>query len=208
MIKRISNTKMLQKLEELQSKVKNKTGIPVVLDLEQWLCSDDKTSSFSKYVSNYQAKNPNAQIIIDDMAVQTEMYIDTGLILDSDKETIKSFISLASDGNELPYMKSFISLFDKVCVIDEPPDYQDCLKWASCSREFNGERWLSDEEVATKNLKRSKQQFEDEIQIVREVFSELSTPFYLDFFDHYKVSSIEELIERYKDQRFFEKQSP
>lgn len=153
---------MIQRLELLQAKVESKTSIPIVLDLETWLDSDDQCSSFGRYALNCGNKNPNARIIIDDMAIQTDMYIETGLILDSDKETIRSFVNLAIQDDEVQYMKAYIELFQTWMAVDE---------------------------------------------IHRKVLSELSTPFYLDFFDHYKELSVEELIERYKDQRFFEPQT-
>ena len=39
--------------------------------------------------------------------------------------------------------------------------------------------------------------------VLADVFSENKCLFYKDFLEHYKVLSIEELVERYKDQRFF-----
>ena len=164
MIKKINTSRMIQRLEKLQSKVESKTSFPIVLDLENWIDSDDLSSSFGEYALKVEDKNPKATIILDNMAVQTDMYVDTGLILNSDKETIKSFVNLAIQDDEVEYMKAYIELFHTWMAVDE-------------------------------------------FEIVREVISELSTPFYLDFFNHYKKLSVEELVERYKDQRFFEKQT-
>lgn len=45
--------------------------------------------------------------------------------------------------------------------------------------------------------------FEEYLAVDADVFSESGREFYKDFLEHYKILSIEELVERYKDKKFF-----
>lgn len=201
MIKKMSKAKMIQRLENLQSKMQYKTSIPIVLDLEKWINSNNQSSSFGKYVLNIEKKNPNAVIIIDDMLLETDMYLPTEIILSEGKETIKRFIDLALNHSEVDYMKAYIELFNEQFGIDEP----DCSwKYPGSTRRFDGERWSTDEEEKQRCFNLERKKHADSIEVTRNVLKE--SPVILDFFDHYKKLTVEEMVERYKDQRFFRKE--
>lgn len=207
MIKKINKIQMIKRLEHLHSKVESKTSIPMIIDLEKWLNSDDKSSSFDEYVLEIQKKNPNTTIIIDDMILQTNMYIDIGLILNSDRQTLKLFVSLAKQEDEIQYMKSYTELFHSWMGINDLEPKEETIKKLNHYHDkscFVNGRYLTVEEQIEEHLRNKVKHYEMKIQVAREVLSELSNPFYLDFFDHYKKLTVEELIERYKEQSFFD----
>lgn len=164
MIKIKNTTQVLKRLEQLQEKLHFKDTTPIVLDLEKWLNSTDEHISFADYVMKLAKKFPDTQIIIDDMSIQSDMYLNTDLILDANRETIQLFVNHSEQGNEVEYVTEFIKLFNA---------WMDSMKGT---------------------------------ESVEKVLSGMDDYFYLDFFRHYKQFTVEELVDRYKDQRFFEPQ--
>jgi len=208
MIKRVvAKTALLKRLEQLEEKVQIKDSTPMVLDLEQWLNSDSKSPSFAHEALMLKKKYPTATLIMDTMIIQPEnMYLDTGLILISDRQTIQSFMNLE---DETEYMQRYIEVFDAWIDIDdlEPKsEYIKKLNFIHDKSLFADGRYRTKEEQYEASYQARCDRHGLEIQTVREVLSELSEPFLLDFFEHYKKLSVEELIIRYKDRRFFEPQ--
>lgn len=161
MIKRKNTTQVLKRLEQLKEKLHFKNTTPIVLDLEKWLTSSDEHTSFADYVMKLAKEFPDTQIIIDDMPIQSDMYINTDLILDANREIIQSFVKHSEQDNEVEYMTEFIKLFNS---------WMDSMKGT---------------------------------EPMEKVVSGMDDPFYLDFSRHYKQLTVEELVDRYKDQRFF-----
>ncbi len=208
MIKRVvAKTALLKRLEQLEEKVQIKDSTPMVLDLEQWLNSDSKSPSFAHEALMLGKKHPTATIIMDTMIIEPEnMYLDTGLILISDRRTIQSFMNLE---DEVEYMKRYIEVFDAWIGIDDLESKSEYIKKLSYIHDkslFADGRYWTKEEQCEASYQARCDMHGLEIQTVREVLSELSEPFLLDFFEHYKKLSVEELIIRYKDRRFFEPQ--
>lgn len=206
MIKRvITKSALLKKLEQLEEKVQIKNSTPIVLDLEQWLNSDSQSPSFAHEALMLKERYPTATIIMDTMIIESEnMYLDTGLILMSDKKTIQSFVNLEDDTE---YMKKYIELFnDWIGVNDIEPksEYIKKLNFIHDKSLFADGRYWTKEEQYEKCYQEAIERNELINQTVRDVLSELSRPFLLDFFEHYKKLSVEELVERYKDKRFSE----
>jgi hypothetical protein len=207
MIRKRNTTMIIKKLKQLEFKVQIKNSIPMVFSLEHWLKSDDESPSFGDYVMHYEEKHPNASIIIDDILLQTGMYIDTGLILNADRETLQLFVNLAMQGNEVEYMKEFIKLFRDWMGVDDLEPKSEHIKKLNFYTDqslYIGDRYLTREECLERSYQHETERYEIHIEVAREVLSESSNPFFLDFFDHYKKLTVEELVERYKDVRFLE----
>lgn len=155
-VKKSSNKELLKRLTKLQSMVDKKSSEVILVDMEKWLKSDDK-GTFSGYIEKMLKNKPSdATLIIDDMSLQTDLYVPSHLIYYADKSIVKEFVKAASETDEIQFMKLYIKLFEEF---------------------FN--------------------------DVCADVFLESKLAFYKDFLEHYKILSIEELITRYKDQKFF-----
>ena len=67
----------------------------------------------------------------------------------------------------------------------------------------DGTRFLTDEEARQRYYERELWSSALSFDTCSEVFTEACNLFYKDFLDHFKILSVEELLERYKDPRFF-----
>ena len=207
MVKRTRNKDLLKRLDKLQSMVITKTGDAVIIDFETWFKSKEK-GKFSDYIRRTLANKPDdITVIIDDMLLETSMYLPCELIYDSPKDVIKKFVKAASESDEIQFMKMFIELFEEAFDLHDVPDREyfmttpelNCLHQSH----FENGRWLTDEEVRQRYYERELWSSALSFDTCSEVFTEAGNLFYKDFLDHFKILSVEELVERYKDQRFF-----
>ncbi len=135
------------------------------------------------------------------------MYIPTEILFDAEKDVVKELVKAASESDEIKFIKLYIELFDELFDLGEIPDknyYMTTpkLNFLHGSKGYFG-RYLTDEEVRQEYFESELSENALSYDVCAEVFSKSNLSFYKDFLDHYKVLSIEQLVERYKDQRFF-----
>lgn len=152
MIKK-SRKELLKRLNDLQDIMKKKTDLVLCLSLEDWMKSDDQ-GTFYEYIHRKVKGYAEATVIVDDMLLDTPLYIPVEFLFDTDKDTMKPFVKAALDSDEKQFMELYIKVFDEM---------------------------FSDKDVKANE-----------------------GSFYQDFMEHYKSVSIEELVERYEDRRFFQ----
>lgn len=156
MVKKSTNKELIKRLNKLQCMANRKSSEPVLVNIEKWLESNDE-GTFNDYIEKMlKNKSANVTLIIDDMSLQTDLYIPSDLIYLADKSIVKEFVKAANETDEMQFMKLYVKLFEDL--------------------------------------------FDD---TCTDVFLESKLPFYKDFLQHYKVLSFEELIARYKTQKFF-----
>jgi len=199
----------LQTLKEVQRQ--NNQALSIIIDVRE-----DGTLDVNVVFSNgkkYWNKSKNvesihdvfkvfpeikekAPVILDDMILQTDMYLPTDIILYKGKETIRKFIDLALNHNEEEYMKAYIELFDKEFGISEP----DFEHWIKGIGEYDYRYNNVEEQEKYNNWLKNK--YQESFDAVKNLLAEHDSTL-ADFFENYKKLSIEELVERYKDKRFF-----
>ena len=198
---------MMQRLELLQAMADKESSEPVVVGVESWLESKDK-GTFADYIEK-QLKNKSSDVtlIIDDLILETGMYIPTDILFDAEKAVVKEFVKAASESDEIKFIKLYTELFEELFELGDIPDrnYYMTTPKLSCSHEsqFEGGKWLTDEELRQKRYEQDLRYNALSYDVCAEVFSKSNLSFYKDFLDHYKVLPIEQLVERYKDQQFF-----
>ena len=207
MVRKSTTRELLKRLDNLQAMAKMKSSEPVLICLDEWLASNEQ-GTFCDYIDmKLQNKSDNVVIIIDDMLISIDIYLPTQLLYYSDKEQVKKFVQATDEADEKRYMEMYIQVFEELFELDDIPDKQyfmttptlNCLHHSHWS---NG-RWLTDEEVRERFYEKRLAENTMKYDVLADVFSESNYLFYKDFLEHYKVLSIEELVERYKDQRFF-----
>lgn len=165
MVKKLKSKELLKRLDNLQHMMKHKDFESVFVSIEEWIASDeDEDENFIEYcerLTNYKTKT----ILIDDLILQTNMYLDMNCVFAQSKKFVKELIEL-SITSETEFLKKYILAFEDLYVV-----------------KGNGNR----------------------VSIMQEAMLKNSGAFVKDFYEQYKVLSVEELVERYKDQRFFEK---
>lgn len=207
MVKRAVNKDLLKRLDRLQSMVKMKSSESVIIVLEDWIKSKE-TGKFSDYIKkSLLNKSDDTTVIIDDMLLETDMYLPCELIFDSTKDVIKKFVKAAGESDEVQFMKLFIELFEEAFDLHDIPDreyYMTTPKLNFMHQSVReGGRWLTDEELRQRHYESELQHSASSFDICSDIFTESGSLFYKDFLEHYKILSVEELVERYKDQRFF-----
>lgn len=207
MVRKSTTRELLKRLDNLQAMAKMKSSEPVLICLDEWLASNEQ-GTFCDYIDmKLQNKSDNVVIIIDDMLISIDIYLPTQLLYYSDKEQVKKFVQATDEADEKRYMEMYIQVFEELFELDDIPDKQyfmttptlNCLHHSHWS---NG-RWLTDEEVRERFYEKRLAENTMKYDVLADVFSESNYLFYKDFLEHYKILSIEELVERYKDQRFF-----
>ena len=207
MVRKSTIRELLKRLDNLQAMAKMKSSEPVLICLDEWLASNEQ-GTFCDYIDmKLQNKSDNVVIIIDDMLISIDIYLPTQLLYYSDKEQVKKFVQATDEADEKRYMEMYIQVFEELFELDDIPDKQyfmttptlNCLHHSHWS---NG-RWLTDEEVRERFYEKRLAENTMKYDVLADVFSESNYLFYKDFLEHYKILSIEELVERYKDQRFF-----
>ena len=207
MVRKSTIRELLKRLDNLQAMAKMKSSEPVLICLDEWLASNEQ-GTFCDYIDmKLQNKSDNVVIIIDDMLISIDIYLPTQLLYYSDKEQVKKFVQATDEADEKRYMEMYIQVFEELFELDDIPDKQyfmttptlNCLHHSNWS---NG-RWLTDEEVRERFYEKRLAENTMKYDVLADVFSESNYLFYKDFLEHYKILSIEELVERYKDQRFF-----
>lgn len=207
MVKRTRNKELLKRLDKLQSMVITKATEVVIIDFETWFKSKEK-GKFSDYIRRTLANKPDdITVIIDDMLLETSMYLPCELIYDSPKDVIKKFVKAASESDEIQFMKMFIELFEEAFDLHDVPDREYFMTTPTLNFLHNalgdGTRFLTDEEARQQYYERELWSSALSFDTCSEVFTEAGNLFYKDFLDHFKLLSVEELVERYKDQKFF-----
>lgn len=210
--KAVNMTKVLSDLQTLKEvQRQNNQALSIIIDVRK-----DGTLDANAVFSNgkkYWNKSKNvesiddvfkmfpdikekAPVILDDMILQTDMYLPTDIILYKGKETIRKFINLALNHNEEEYMKAYIELFDKEFGISEP----DFEHWIKGIGEYDYRYNNVEEQEKYNNWLKNK--YQESFDAVKNLLAEHDSTL-ADFFENYKKLSIEELVERYKDKRFF-----
>ena len=207
MIKRARNKELLKRLDKLQSIVITKTTEAVIIDLETWLKSKEK-GKFSDYIKRLLAnKSDDTTVIIDNMLLETSMYLPCELIYDSPKDVIKKFVKAASESDDIQFMKMFIELFEEAFDLHDVPDREYFMTTPTLNFLHNahgdGTRFLTDEEARQRYYEMELEHSASCFDICSDIFTEAGNLFYKDFLEHFKLLSVEDLVERYKDQRFF-----
>lgn len=207
MVKRATNKELLKRLDKLQSMVKVKSSESVLVVLEDWIESKID-GTFSDYIeSKLKGKAADVTVIIDDMLLETDMYLPCELIFDSTKDVIKKFVKAAGESNEIQFMKMFIELFEEAFDLHDVLDREYYMTTPKLNflhhSTYECGRWLTDEELRQRHYERELQYSASGFDICSEIFTESGSLFYKDFLEHYKILTVEELVERYKDQRFF-----
>lgn len=168
MVKRTRNKELLKRLEALQVIANRKCSETVFIDLKEWVESSD-SGRFINYVCRFlKNKSKDVTLIIDDLILETSMYLDTSILYNENKESIKQFVNFASTKDDISFMKKYIEVFETVFMTDYS-SYQDL-----------------------------QEKYDDTKSKLIE-----NNDFFQDFLEHFKMLSVEELVERYKDQRFF-----
>lgn len=166
MVKKLKSKELLKRLDNLQHMMKHKDSESVYVSVEEWLeTTETETETFIEYCKKRtKSKNHDTVVLIDDMILETDMYLDLDCILVLSKDEVSEFVKLTNSSEE--FMKKYIEAFEDLYVV-----------------KGNGDR----------------------VPIMQEAMLKNSSTFVKDFYEQYKVLSVEELVERYKDQRFFEK---
>ncbi len=151
MIKK-SRKELLKRLNDLQDMMNRKNDTVIYASLEDWMDSDDQ-GTFNDYINKQVKGLADATVLVDDMLLDTPLYVPVTFLFDTDKDTMKTLVKAASESDEKEFMKIYIQVFDEM---------------------------FADNEIHAKE-----------------------GSFYQDFMEHYKSLSIEELVERYEDRRFF-----
>lgn len=207
MIKKAKTKELLKRLDSLQAIANKKSASPVLVSLEEWMKSKEQ-GTFCDYINKkLQNKSPDSTVIIDDMILSIDIYLPTQLLFDADKDTVKKFVQAASERDENLFMELYIQVFEEMFELNDIPDKEyymttPILNFLHHSLWKDG-RWLTDEELREQHYESCLADNALRYDVLADVFSENKCLFYKDFLEHYKVLSIEELVERYKDQRFF-----
>lgn len=151
MIKK-SRKELMKRLNDLQGMMNKKTDVVICVSLEDWI-EGDFHGTFNDYINMKVKGLADATVLVDDMLLDTPLYVPVEFLFDSEKDIMKALVKAASDSDEKEFMKLYLQVFDEM---------------------------FADKEVKAKN-----------------------DSFYQDFMEHYKTLSIEELVERYEDRRFF-----
>lgn len=193
MIKKVRTKELLKRLEALKTVADRKNPGVILIDLEEFMSSN--FNDYEEFIKDKTRKSAdNAVAIVDDMALQVDIYLDTDLILSSSKDVILKFIKAAEKNDEIEYMILYIQLFEESFELKDIPSKEYFMTDPS----FN----FMDEEHRKKHWERIVRHNAAEFDVYAQVFADMS-PFYKDFLEHYRILSVEELVERYKDQRFF-----
>lgn len=207
MVRKSTTRELLKRLDNLQSMAKMKSSEPVLICLDEWLKSNEQ-GTFADYIDmKLQNKADSTVIMIDDMLISIDIYLPTQLLYYLDKEQVKEFVQAADEADEKRYMEMYIQVFEEVFELNDIPDKQyfmttptlNCLHQS----EWSDGRWLTDEEIRERFYERIVAENATKYDVLADVFSKNNYLIYKDFLEHYKTLSIEELVERYKDQRFF-----
>lgn len=162
MVKKLKSKELLKRLDNLQHQMKRKDSESVFVSVEEWI-ETTGTETFIEYCEKrMKSKSHDTVVLIDDLILQTDMYLDMNCILVLPKDEVSKFIKLTNSSEE--FMKKYIEAFEGLYVI-----------------KGNGNRVFEIQETILKN----------------------SSAFVKDFYEQYKILSVEELVERYKDKRFF-----
>ncbi len=206
MVKMTRNKELLKRLEALQVIANRKCSSEVIyIDLEEFLAS--KFSDFETFFKEKTKKSSDdTVVIVDDMPLQVNIYLDTDLILSSPKDVILKFFKAAEKNDEIEYMKLYIQLFEEAFDLKDIPSKEyfmtdPSLNFLNGSLFADGKHW-TEEEHRERYWEMEVSEIADKFDVYAEVFAKMS-PFYKDFMEHFKILSVEELVERYKDQRFF-----
>lgn len=168
MVKRTRNKELLKRLETLEVIANRKCSETVFVDLKEWIQSSD-SGRFINYVCRLlKNKSKDTTLIVDDLILETSMYLDTSILYNEDKESIKQFVNFAIAKDDISFMKKYIEVFETVFMADYS-SYQD----------------LQEKYDDTKS------------KLIK------TNDFFQDFMEHFKLLSVEDLVERYKNQRFF-----
>ena len=147
----------------MQSKVNMKSSEPVLVDMEKWLESEhDDEETFIEYCERL-TKNKTNNVIVNELILETDMYLQSDCIFAQSKDFIKQLVESASV-SEAEFLKRYIVAFEDLYVV--------------------------------KGTGRK-------IDILQNSMLNNASDFVKDFYEHYKVLPIDELVERYKDQKFF-----
>lgn len=109
---------------------------------------------------------------------------------------IEKFIDLAENNAEEEYMKAYIEIFDEEFGIDEP----HLKSWVKNIGEYDYKYDNPTEQEKYNNSLKNRHQ--ENCNIIKEVF-EKHEPMLADLFINYKRLSVHELVERYKDEKWF-----
>lgn len=163
-VRNAKNKELLKRLDNLHHLMKHKDSESVFVSVEEWI-ETTGTETFIEYCEKrMKSKSHDAVVLIDDMILETDMYLDLSCILVLSKDEVSEFIKLTNSPDE--FMKKYIDAFENLYVVkgngNRVPEMQKSLL-SNCNEFIN------------------------------------------DFYEQYKILSVEELVERYKDQRFFSK---
>lgn len=205
MIKK-SRKELLKRLDDLQDMMSKKSDAVICASLEDWMNSDDQ-GTFNDYINKKVKGHEDATVLVDDMLLSSDIYLPTQLLFDANKETVKKFVQAVQENDEIRQMEMFIHIFEELFELEEVHDKEfymttPTLNYLHHSTFENG-RWLSDEEVREKYYQNRIAESKRQYDILADVFSENKYWFYKDFLEHYRILSVDALVERYKDQRFF-----
>ena len=158
MVRKLKNKELLKRLDKLQDMINNKASEPVLVNIQEWLDSTG-TESFVEYCEKrLQHKSPNSFLLIDDLILETGMYLNLECVMVLSKDEVSKFVELAASSEER-FMEEYIEAFERMYVVPDGSTQESILK--------------------------------------------KSGAFINDFFEQHKILSTEQLVERYKDQKFF-----
>ena len=205
MIKKTRTKELLKRLEALQTVANKKNASVVLIDLEEYMSSS--FNNFEDFIKDKTKKtSDDAVVIIDDMVLQVDVYLDMDLILSSSKDVIAEFIQASEHNDEIEYMKLYIQLFEESFDLKNIPSKEHFMtdpsfNFLKNSHSCNG-KMMSEAECREKFWEMEVRENAAKFDVYAQVFADMS-PFYKDFLKHYRILSVGELVERYKDQRFF-----
>lgn len=162
MVKKLKSKELLKRLDNLHHMINRKDSESVFVSVQEWI-ETTGTETFIEYCEKrMKSKTHDTVILIDDLILETDMYLSLDCILVLSKGDVSEFIKLTNSPEE--FMKKYIEAFEKLYVVPVEDKHSE-------SRQ--------------------------------KLILDNSSAFVKDFYEQYKVLSVEQLVERYKDQRFF-----
>ena len=212
MIKKAKRTTIFNRLEQLETVQKKKQFIPViVLDLEadgrfstgnikhEWMFFETM-QEVDRYFHTLPGITEKTKIIVNDMlCVPDGLYLPADLILAyTTLEQRRKFIELAAS-DSVQWLNSYIEFLKTFFEIEEIDYAPKVYSHTFC---YCG-HWLTDEELKQDNIERQIKFRNIAIDVAKEMMQKY--PAIVDLLEQFDKLSVPELLERYKDQKWFVK---
>ena len=127
MVRKLKNKELLKRLDKLQDLMKYKVSEPVLVSIQEWLDSTG-TESFIEYCEKQlHSKSPNSFLLIDDLILETGMYLNLECVMVLSKDEVSKFVELAASSEER-FMEEYIEAFERMYVVPDESTQESILK--------------------------------------------------------------------------------